>query len=174
MLEENKLSIEYVEEVADQFKEQKEIFINIATKDGNEKVGLTVDKYFSPIKIKLCIKELLSKLDMLRKYLKDYNDVDELFQCWFIMLMIKHFSSLEIPNDFNRQVAILDRLVDTTVLFQIFANFNTSQIEKVMIQLSEVSNDAIFELEQFKDLYDKLDHEDKLSKEKIKKIIESK
>jgi hypothetical protein len=174
MLEENKLSLEYVEEVADQFKEQKEIEIEITTIDGKERVGLTIDKYFSPIKIKLCVKELISKLDILRKYLKDYKEVDEIFQCWLILLLIKHFSSLEIPYDFKRQVAILDRLVETTVLFQIFANFNKKEIEKIMQQLELVTVDALFKIEQFKDVFDKLDQDQTLSKEKIREIIEGK
>jgi hypothetical protein len=174
MSEEKQLSLDYIEEISDEFKEQKEITIEIPTKDGIEKVGLTVDKYFSPIKIKLCVKELIMKLDMLRTYLKDYEEVDELFQCWLIMLLIKHFSSLEIPNDFKRQVAILDRLVDTTVLFQIFANFNTNEIEKVMTQLTSVTTDTLFKIEQFKDVFDQINKQESLSKEKIKEIIEGK
>lgn len=174
MLEENKLSVEYIEEVADQYKEQKEISIDVPTKDGIEKVGLTIDKYFSPMKIKLCVKELIAKLDLLRGYLKDYDNTDELFQCWLIMLMIKHFSSLEIPHDFKRQLAILDRLVETTILFQIFSNFNTSQIEKVMVELGSVTNEALFKIDQFQDVFDNLEKDSKLNKEKIREIIEGK
>ena len=174
MSEDKQLSLEYIEEVADELKEQKEIFINIETKDGTERVGLTIDKYFSPIKIKLCVKELISKLDTLRVYIKDYEDVDELFQTWLVMLMIKHFSSLEIPNDFKRQVAILERLVETTVLFQIFANFNSSEILKIMAELQIVSTDALFRVEQFKNIFHKAETDHNLSVEKIKEIIESK
>lgn len=174
MSENKQLSVDYIEEVADEFKEQKEILVEIITKDGKERIGLTIDKYFSPIKIKLCVKELIAKLDMLRAYLKDYEEVNELFQCWLIMLLIKHFSSLEIPYDFKRQVAILDRLVETTVLFQIFANFNASEIEKIMAQLELVAIDATFKIEQFKDVFDKLEDDHTLSKEKIREIIEGK
>jgi hypothetical protein len=174
MSENKQLSVEYIEEVSDEFKEQKEIFIEISTKDGVERVGLTIDKYFNPLKIKFCVKELISKLDTLRTYLNGDENVDEIFQCWLIMLLIKHFTSLQIPNDFKKQVAILDRLVETTVLFQIFANFDTSEIEKIMKQLESITVDALFKMEQFKDVFDNINKDHTLSKEKIEEIIEGK
>lgn len=174
MAEEKKLSIDYVEEITDQYNEQKEIFVNVQTKNGIEKVSLTINKYFSPLKIKICIREFMSKLDMLKKYIKDYDGIDELFQCWLIMLLIKHFSSLDIPNDFKKQTAILDRLIETTVLFQIFSQFDNSEIEKIMIHLNEVTNVLLDNLEKHSEEIDKINMADKLSLEKIKEIIEGK
>lgn len=174
MSEDKQLTIDYLEEVADDFKEQKEIFVEIPTKAGIEKVGLTIDRYFSPTKINLCVRELITNIDTLRTYLKDLDDVDELFQSWLVMLMIKHFSSLEISSNFLKQVAILDKLVETTVLFQVFANFNTNEIEKVMKELESVTTNAIFNFEHFKDVYAKVEQDHKLNKEIIKEIIEGK
>ena len=174
MLEDKQLTIDYIEDVADDFKEQKEIFVEIPTKDGIEKVGLTIDRYFSPVKVNLCVRELITNIDTLRTYLKDLDNVDELFQSWLVMLMIKHFSSLEISNIFLKQVAILDKLVETTVLFQIFANFNTNEIEKVMEELESVTTNAIFNFENFKDIYAKAEQDHKLNKEIIREIIEGK
>jgi hypothetical protein len=174
MTEEKKLSIDYVEEITEQYKEQKEIFVNIQTKDGLEVVGLTIDKYFSPMKIKTCIRELMSKLDMLKRYIKDYNGVEELLQSWLMILLIRHFSSLEIPNDFKRQVAILDRLVETTVLFQIFAQFESSEIEKIMGHFNEVMNKVFENIEKHSEEIDRINFMDSLSQEKIKKMIKGK
>jgi len=173
-MEEKKLTVDFIEEVADQYDQEEEITINIYTKNGIEEANVMINKQFSPYKIKSCVREFMSKLDMLKKYTKDFNDIEELIQSWYMMLLIKYFSSLDIPNDFKKQIAILEKMIDTTILFQIFSHFEPKEVEKAMLHLNHATQNILLNIEKNSKEIEKLNEADKLSKEKIKQIIEEK
>jgi hypothetical protein len=174
MIEDKKLNVDYLEEVTDQYGEQQEITIKIQTKNGVERVSLMVDKLFSPAKVELCVKELIQKLDYLRPYVNKKDDSESLLQCWFMLLLIKHFTSLDIPYDFKRQVAVLDKMIETNILFQIFSEFETTEIEKAMHELEVRTLEANKRIDELEDDFIKIEKNKIEHMKKIQEIMEKK
>jgi hypothetical protein len=174
MTEEKNLSVKNIEELAKEFNEQKEIFITLDSKDGSKKVGLKIDKVFNPTKILLCVKEYFAKVDHLRIYVKDYNNIEDFLQTWMMLMIVKHFSSLEIPYDFKRQLAILEKMIDTKILFQIYSHFDDSEINKVMKETGYRAKKVTEHLEDYKDEIEQLELNYQKNKEDINEIIENK
>jgi hypothetical protein len=168
------LSVKDIEELAKEFDEQKEIFITLDSKNGSKKVGLKIDKVFNPTKILLCVKEYFAKIDHLRTYLKDYNNIEDFLQTWMILMIIKHFSSLEIPYDFKRQLAVLEKMIDTKILFQIYSHFDDSEIKKVMKETSFRTEKITKHLEEYQDEFEEMELNRIKNVKEINEIIKNK
>lgn len=139
MSEKKKLSLDLLEEIQSSFSEQKEITVIIKTPNGEHETTVSIDKYFSPKKIDQCVKELIQKADYLKTIFKEKKDLKDILQLWMILLIIRNFSSLEIPFEFKKQLAVLEKLTQADILLQIFQEFDVNELNKIMDELDKVS-----------------------------------
>lgn len=138
-MEEMNLSLNLLEEIDKQYEEQKEITVIIKAPTGNVETKLMIDKVFKPKKIKSCVEELIRKMDSARKMIKKQESLDEVIKMWMILLVMKYFSSLEIPSKFENQLAVMEKMVEYDIFFQIYSEFDNEQIHKVMDELDKVA-----------------------------------
>jgi hypothetical protein len=151
------LSLELFEELDSQYDEKKEIIVKVKTLNGEMDTKLEIDKYFHPKKIEECVKELLKKIDYAKIYLNKEEDDKQLYQIWLILLIIKHFSSLEIPNEFKKQLAVLEKLIEHNLVFQIFAEFEVSEIHKVMNEMDRVTQILMVKLDALEPAFEEVE-----------------
>jgi hypothetical protein len=149
MEDNQKFTLDLLEEVDNSYHEQEEISIIIKGKEKDVKSKLKVDKYFHPAKVKECVKELFQKLDILRNYTELDEKDNHIFKLWLMLLIVKHFSELDIPKSFKKQLAILEKLTESTVLYQIFSSFSVDEIKKVMAELDRRVHLTMTKLEAF-------------------------
>lgn len=139
VLEETLLTLDLLEELYDEYEEQNEVTIKVKTSKGYIDTKIFIDKAFKPRKIQKCVSELVSKIKMANAYMSKNADGSSVYQMWFILMLIKYFTSLEIPNDFKKQVAVMEKMMESEIFFQIFAEFEKEEIDKVMKEAENIS-----------------------------------
>ena len=117
-----------------------------------------VDEQFRPSKINDMVLEYTQKLDYCREKGYDLKSGEYIF-----ILMIRYFTDIDIPEDFESQVQMLKIMVDHDLLTPILNSFNEKEVEKM--------NDKINE---FKDNVNKLVAEMKIEQESENKEVGSK
>ena len=135
MEEKKELSLDLLNEIDKEYEEKEEITVFVKTKDGKVESKLMIDKYFNPTKIRDCIKELIQKIDYAKNYITDDRDQESLYKILLMLMLVKYFTTLDIPFAFKKQVAVLEKLSETQVLYQIFSSFNQKEVEKVIDEL---------------------------------------
>lgn len=151
-------SLDMLEEIEKEFDEQIEIEVKFMTPKGEKTSKLKIDKYFSPKKIKACVMELVQKVDILKNYVSENKD-SELYKLWMMLLLTKHFTSLDIPKEFMKQLAVIEKLTESTILFQIFASFKIEEVEKVMKELDKQTHYIMTKLEAYEPLLKEMEEE---------------
>jgi hypothetical protein len=144
-------TLDMLDEIENNYEEQEEIEIKLFTENGHKITKLKIDKYFNPKKIKLLIMELVQKIDILKNYTNEFNS-SEIYRLWLMLLLTKYFTSLDIPKEFKRQLAVIEKLTDSTILFQIFSNFKQSEIKKVMDELDKQTHVFMAKMEAYEPL----------------------
>jgi hypothetical protein len=144
-------SLDMLEEIEKEFEEQEEITLKIKTANGEKTAKLTIDKFFTPKKIKACVMELIQKIDILKNYVKQESET-ELYKLWMMLLLVKHFTTLDIPKEFKKQLAVIEKLTESTVLFQIFSAFRVEEVEKVMSELDKQTHIITAKVEAYEPL----------------------
>jgi hypothetical protein len=144
-------TLDMLDEIENNYEEQEEIEIKLFTENGHKITKLKIDKYFNPKKIKLLIMELVQKIDILKNYTNEFNS-SEIYRLWLMLLLTKYFTSLDIPKEFKRQLAVIEKLTDSTILFQIFSNFKQSEIKKVMDELDKQTHVFMAKMEEYEPL----------------------
>lgn len=99
--------------------------------------SLTIDEVFRPTKIQELISEFIDK----QLYIVE-NEIQ--FDQWLeytLLLMIKHFTSLQIPDSFAEQIATWQLLIDNDLFADIVNNINQEEIKK-MFNLIQAATDV--------------------------------
>jgi hypothetical protein len=149
MEEKIKFSLDYLEKIKENYEEQKEITIKIEKEDSTIDTVLFIDKRFSPVKVSECVKEIVLKMDILKNYIGNDSDSSKIYQLWTILMIVKYFSELPIPKDFQKQVAVLEKLSDSGILFQIFSQFDESEVKKIMKELDRITHIAMTKIKAY-------------------------
>lgn len=102
---------------------------------------LEIDKTFRKTKISGLINELIEKFEETR--IRNTN-ILEIFAPYVILLMIKHFTSLDVPQKLEDQLKTLDFLIDNEFFVPIYENMPIEEINKVYAELN-VATDRINE-----------------------------
>lgn len=124
------LTLSAIKEETKKYKEQ--IVVDIK---GYE---LKIDKHFAPTKISELLQELGSKILQLEKDGVDLKNFD--LTSYIFLLIIKHFTSLKIPDEFEKQIAILKELVDGEFLGEIInaiPDDGWNKLQDVFYELNE-------------------------------------
>lgn len=90
---------------------------------------LKIDKYFSPSKINDMVRELGEKLEEMGKQNIQIKDIDII--AYMYLLVIKHFTSLQIPNDLSKQLQVLNELIDGDFLNDIINAIPEEEWKKI-------------------------------------------
>jgi hypothetical protein len=149
-----KFSLDYLESTKENFEEKKEITIKIKREDTIIDTVLQIDKRFSPIKVNECVKEIVQKMDILKNYVDVDSDTSKIYQLWTILMIVKYFSELQVPKDFQKQVAVLEKLSDSGILFQIFSQFDEKEIQKIMAELDRITHIAMEKIKAYEPLFE--------------------
>ena len=103
---------------------------------------LKIDRYFRNSKITKVIDELRWGIDKGREYNIDSTVFGAVY---FSFLLIKHFTDLKVPDDFDEQIKMMEILVDNELFNPIIDALPEDQIEKVREKMPQY----IENMEQF-------------------------
>lgn len=131
-------SLDYhlIERASDKYENIKEVVVFMEIDNRIESFIVETYKHFSPLQISQCVQELVQKLDHVR--VKDNKKMASLLVPYMMFLIVKHFTTLELPSDLPRQLKAIENMINTSVLFQIFIAFEQEEIEKVQSEVSYV------------------------------------
>lgn len=123
-----------------QLNEQFEIEVNGYT--------LKIDSVFRNTKVKQLVAELMDKY-----HYTQINDdtLSGIFLPYSTLLVIKYFTSLEIPDELERQLEVLEMLIDGGFLNPIVEALPTAEIEKVTEQIQDVVNLIHMRMDKFEE-----------------------
>ena len=153
--------IELIEQSTEKFELQKDIEIEVEVfnkENGKielETAPLKIDKIFSPTKLKRCILEYITNsIEIKSKYSKNEEYIGVL-EPYLIFMLIKHFSSLGefMPTKIPEQVALMNSMIDSSVLFQIMMEFEVGEIDRAREEVEiilAVFDSNMEEVEQIK------------------------
>lgn len=113
-----KINLSNLQKQAKQVFTQKEIMVG--------EYSVKIDVQFKPSKIQLLAKELLEKSD----YIKD-NNVDLDIASFALILLVKYFSDVEVPDEFDQELELYKLLIDNEYLSPIIGAFDETEIAKI-------------------------------------------
>ena len=99
--------------------------------------SLTIEEAFRPTKVQELISEFIDK----QIYITE-NEIQ--FDRWLeyiLILMIKHFTSLQVPDSFAEQIATWELLIDNDLFAEIVDAMNQDEIKK-MFKLIQAATDV--------------------------------
>jgi hypothetical protein len=153
------LSMELIEKASEKYANIREVVIQMEVDGEVRPFKVEIYKVFSPVGIQQCVAELVEKIDIARS--KDKNGFGNIIIPYTIFLIIKHFTTLKLPNVFSQQIKAIEHMINTGILFQIFMYFDEEEVNKIR-------NEIMFVLDNFDK---KLPEIEKLKAEIREKLI---
>lgn len=131
------LDLNLLGKASKQYELTREVEIPVKIEDKVHMAVLKIDKVFSPSKIRDCVEEFVSRVDTFRKLNED--KLHEVMEAFLIFMLIKHFTSFPAPKEYKEQVAIINMLLETDLLYKIYAEFDINEIKKITDEVETVS-----------------------------------
>lgn len=126
-----------------------------------DKYEVNVDEVFRESKIQSMLKEFMEKYN----YAKD-NDIELDATTYVSVLIIKHFTDIEFPDDLMGQYQLLNILLDLGYLEPINNAFSESEIKKLNDKMIEYANNI-------NKLIDELKEKELAESEAIEEVVET-
>jgi hypothetical protein len=164
-----KLSIEKLEQYEQALKDSERVEFSIEYEGKEETVYITVDKVFTKTSISACINEYVRNVDKLRKRKVDIEN--GFLEMYLLFMLIKHFTDLDMPTQIEKQLIVMERLINTGLIFYIFMEFPQEQIAKLMRELDKLTELFVQQLENVEEEMKNLDLS-KLESEQVKDFIQ--
>lgn len=123
------LDMTLIEKASEKYSNVREVFVQMEIDDEVKPFKVEIYKVFSPIGVKSCVRELIEKLDMVKARNKD--GLGDIVIPYMMFMIIKHFTTLELPNVFSHQIKALEHMTNTGILFQIFMYFDENEVNKI-------------------------------------------
>ncbi|TVX86078.1 hypothetical protein [Paenibacillus agilis] len=146
------LDFQTIERASEKYANLREVVVQMEIEnDEIESFIVEIYRYFSPVQIKMCVQELVEKLDHVRAHNK--GQVTTIMVPYMVFLIIKHFTTLKLPNRFAEQLKAIEHMTNTGVLFQIFMNMDAEQINLIQQEVAFVVdnfNNNMEQVEEFK------------------------
>lgn len=111
------------------FDERYEVTVNGYT--------LTIEREWRATKINEMINEIMETYEATKM---QKQSILEIFSPYVVLLMIKHFTSLKIPNKLDEQLKVLDWLVDGDYLTPIYEYLPKDQVDKTFTEIGKMTN----------------------------------
>lgn len=151
----NKLTHDILEKSSKELSKTKEGKVELLV-DGEKKIfEIDINIVFSPVGITNLISEFVKNMDYAKNVNKEgFGDISEPY---LMYLIIKHFTSLgdTMPTKFNEQLVSLKNMMNNTSFFQIIAQVEQSEIEKLKKELDKM----LTKIEERVDLVDEMKDE---------------
>lgn len=136
MAEIRELSMELINKANEKYESVNHVIIQVEINGQFQPARVGIYKEFSTVGIKQCIAELIDKLDMAKA--RDRVGFVDAIMPFMMFMMIKHFTTLNMPVVFAEQLKAIDHMINTGTLFQIFMNFDEEQVKRVQEELQFV------------------------------------
>lgn len=127
------LNMELIERASDKYANIREVVIQIEMDGQVRPFIVEMYKHFSPVSIKNCVQEFVEKMDMVRA--RDKDGFGDIMMPYLTFLMIRHFTTLELPNTFAKQLKAIENMLNTGIMFQILMHFDDAEVKKVREEL---------------------------------------
>jgi hypothetical protein len=108
--------------------------------------SINIDIKFRETKIINLLKEFLEKAN----YAKE-NNIDLDFSTYGLVLLIKYFTDIDMPNDYDKEMQVYNILVDLGILSIILENFDEEEIKKFNEKLNLYNQNITKLAEELKD-----------------------
>lgn len=125
---------------------------------------VSIKKHWSFTQINALITEFIDQLD---KQIRSENPAP-LSEGYLYLLYLKHFSSLAIPNEFDKQIEWLEELLDTGYFEYLVTKLPKDQIEAVEKELQKALDTLNDRLPKIKKELDKYEFENDEVEEMVK------
>jgi len=135
--EAEKLTLRKIKEYNEVLEQKERVEFYVEYNGKKELVYITVDKSFTKSNIIACLQEYMKKIDVLRT--KKIEIKDGFMEMYMIFQIIKHFTDLEMPKSIENQLVVMERLINTGLLFQIFTQFPQEEIDKLLIEVNTIN-----------------------------------
>lgn len=146
------LDFHLIERASEKFENLKEVLVQMEIDGKIESFVVEIYKHFATVQITQCCQELIEKLDHVR--VKNKGQIETVLVPYMIFMLIKHFTTLELPNKFAEQLKAIEHMTNTGTMFQIFMSFDENEIGKVQSEISRVLehfDSKMEEVEEFKE-----------------------
>ena len=125
-----------ITEVGEDFWETVDVPVLMDVRGETNSFVVKVYGKFSPLKVKMCVQELILQLDKARG--KREDAIDNISVPYMIFMIIKHFTTLKLPNSFAEQLVAIEHMTNTGTMLQIFAQMDVVEINKVQDEVQSV------------------------------------
>lgn len=146
------LDFQLIERASEKYENLKEVLVQMEIDGEVQNFVVEIYKHFSTVQITQCVQELIEKLHYVK--VKNKGKIESVVIPYMIFLIIKHFSTLELPNVFAEQLKAIEHMTNTGTMFQIFMSFDEKEIAKIQSEVTKVLdnfNNNMEEVEDFKD-----------------------
>jgi hypothetical protein len=125
-----------------------------------------VDKFFKDSKTMDLIAEMLVKLQEAKQ---DGIDLKTIFIPYTILLLIKHFTDIDVPENINEQIAFLRMLIDQDLVNGILESFPKEDVERVSRKIQEAMEEREAMIDELSQQLEAIEAENEL---KIRELFE--
>lgn len=141
-------------ELRKQDKKYDKKFEIVVENDEGDEYSLKVDENFRNSKIDDMIYEAFKIWDYART--NEYA-IEDIYEKYVMLLVIKHFTSLKVPDEFEKQIDVFRMLVDNNFLMQIINSIPEKEMQKV----NERIEGATQNVDKFMDEYENMNLDNK-------------
>ncbi|MCR8994653.1 hypothetical protein [Brevibacillus laterosporus] len=127
------LNMELIEQASDKYANIRNVVIQVEMDGQVRPFIVEMYKHFSPVSIKNCVKEFVDKMDMVRA--RDKDGFGDIMMPYLTFLIIRHFTTLEFPHTFAKQLKAIEHMLNTGIMFQILMHFDEKEVKKVHDEL---------------------------------------
>ncbi|MCY8549296.1 hypothetical protein MOD25_05165 [Bacillus haynesii] len=138
--ESRKLTTTAIKKEAKKLKDVQEFVVTV----GDENYTLTYDVIFRKTKQQNLLDDLIKFYDAIR----NRPEVFELATPYTSLLIIKHFTSLEVPDDVDQALDFLELLIDLDLLVNILNALPEDQLTKVYELLTQTVDQIRINIEK--------------------------
>jgi hypothetical protein len=146
-----KLTFDLIQEENKQFDVMEEKQVKDAT--------ISVYTKFRPTKVMETIEEVIKNFSEMRSNGVEIGDV---FVTYVQLIIIKNFTSLEIPEDFDDQINFISVLVDTGYLNEIMEVIPRDQVDLLFEKIQELTQRVNETMDKVEDVYKYLENQKEL------------
>ena len=146
-----KWSPELMDKLDSKYSKKRIAKIKVEIDGSQVEVEVDTDENFRDSKVTECIQEYIEKLQYMTKLNRGKEVGGELSQMYFAFMIVKHFTELDIPNAHKEQLAVLRKLVDNNVLFQVFPQMNQEEIQRVAMNIVDGASKFVDNIDGLED-----------------------
>lgn len=145
------LDYQVIEKASEKYENLKEVLVLLEVDGKLRSYSVEMYKHFSTVQITQCVREIIEKLDHLR--VRNKGEIERsVVVPYMIFLIIKHFTTLNLPNTFAEQLKAIENMTNTGAMFQILMAFDENEVAKVQSEVNRVLENFDKNLEEVEDL----------------------